>query len=101
MGKVKLAIVVVLVIAVALLLVCFFAVPGVFVNDDEVVDAVQKQGYSDVKISSSHVLFVSWRGCSNSDHAAYKMQATNAKSQKIELIACVGWPFKGVTVRTK
>lgn len=74
---------------------------GVFVRDNAVVKAVEKQGYRNVKVTSSHVLFVSWRGCSGSDDAAYKMLATNAFGQKVELIACAGWPFKGVTVRTE
>ena len=65
------------------------------------VEAVSKQGYSDVHIQHIHPFFASFFGCSNGDAAAYKMSATNALGRKVNLIACAGWPFKGVTVRTE
>ena len=74
---------------------------GAFVNDSDVVRAVEKQGYSDVSIQDSHIFFVNWRGCSKEDDAAYSLVATNSAGNRVDLIACAGWPFKGVTVRTK
>ena len=74
---------------------------GALVSDDNTVEAVMKQGYSDVQIKASHIFFVSWHGCGDSDRAAYKMAATNALGQRVDLIVCAGWPFKGVTVRTE
>lgn len=76
-------------------------IPGIYVRDTSVVSAVEKQGYSDVTTTNSHFLFVSWRGCSKGDDACYKMEATNSRGQRVKIIACAGWPFKGVTVRTK
>jgi hypothetical protein len=92
---------VIAVLCLAAALFCAFFIPGVYVSNSAVVKAVAKQGYSNPVVTSSHVLFVSWRGCSGSDDAAYGMVATNSNGQVVELIACAGWPFKGVTVRTK
>ena len=73
---------------------------GMMVSNSNAVKAVENQGYSDVSILSSHILF-SWRGCSDNDATAYKMRAKNSLGKQITLIACVGWPFKGTTIRTE
>ena len=83
-------------------IICFaLAGCGMFVSDSDVVKAVEKQGYSDVSIKASHIFFVRWRGCSNDDDAAYDLVAVNSAGHRVDVIACAGWPFKGVTVRTR
>jgi hypothetical protein len=74
---------------------------GLMVSDFNTVEAVEKQGYSDVHVLHIHPFFASFFGCSNGDVAAYKMSAKNALGRKVNLIACAGWPFKGVTVCTE
>jgi hypothetical protein len=74
---------------------------GLLVSDFDTVEAVAKQGYSDVRILRIHPFFASFFGCSNGDVASYRMSATNALGQRVNLIACAGWPFKAVTVRTE
>lgn len=74
---------------------------GVLVDDSHIVRAVENQGYSNVQINSKHILFVDWYGCSNEDEACYDIQATNPLGKRVGIIACAGWPFKGVTVRSK
>ena len=74
---------------------------GLMVSDFNTVEAVEKQGYSDVHILKIHPFFASFFGCSNGDVAAYKMSAMNALGRKVNLVACAGWPFKGVTIRTE
>jgi hypothetical protein len=74
---------------------------GVLVDDDKVKGAVEKQGYSDVVLGEKSVVFVGWAGCSDSDSAAYKVRAKNVKGDTVDLIVCAGWPFKGITVRSK
>jgi hypothetical protein len=86
---------------VLLAVACLSSGCGLLVSDSNTVDAVAKQGYSDVHILHIHPFFASFFGCSNGDVAAYKMSATNALGRKVNLIACAGWPFKGVTVRTE
>ena len=74
---------------------------GLMVSDFNTVNAVEKQGYSDVHVLHIHPFFADYFGCSKGDRAAYKMSATNALGRKVNLTACAGWPFKGVTVRTE
>ena len=74
---------------------------GLLVSDSDTVEVVAKQGYSDVRIQHIHPFFASFFGCSNGDVAAYKLSATNALGRRVNLIACAGWPFKAVTVRTE
>ena len=86
---------------VCLAVACLSSGCGFLVSDDHTVEAVEKQGYSDVHILEIHPFFASFFGCSNGDVAAYKMSAMNALGRKVNLVACAGWPFKGVTIRTE
>lgn len=88
-------------LTLALLLITLLPGCGACVDDGKVRKAVEKQGYSDVKIKDKSVTAIGWRGCSDSDSAAYKMRAKNPKGQEVDIIVCAGWPFKGVTIRTK
>lgn len=83
--------------------ICSFTLTscGACVSDSDVTKAVEKQGYTDVKIKSKHIFTVEMRGCSGSDDAAYKITATNSQGKRVGLTVCAGWPFKGVTVRSK
>ena len=74
---------------------------GVLVDKEDVILAVAKQGYSDVKIMSSSYVMVETAGCSSSDSAAFEVSALNPLGKRVKLIACAGWPFKGVTIRTR
>ena len=93
--------VVVLVLAYVVLLgACAVWFPGSYVSDEKIVTAVENQGFSDVKILDKDVTFVSWRGCSKGDDAAFQVEATNSLGKRVPLTACAGWPFKGVTIRS-
>ena len=81
--------------------ILFLSSCGYLVDDTNTINAVQKQGYSNVKIEDKSVWFNKWRGCSEEDKATYDITATNALGKPARLIACVGWPFKGVTIRTE
>ncbi len=72
---------------------------GALVNDEETVIAVEKQGWSNVKLQDSHIFFVSWQGCGRDDAVAYEMTGENVKGQNVDLIVCAGL-LKGVTFRT-
>ncbi len=73
---------------------------GTFVGEGYVAQAVEKQGYKNVRITAKHIFFVSWHGCGKDDNAAFEATAVNANGQQVDLTVCAGWPFKGVTVRT-
>ena len=83
------------------ILVLMLAGCGTLIDDENVKKAVEKQGYSSVEILEKNIFFVDWRGCGDDDDAHFSMLATNARGNRVTISACAGWPFKGVTVRTK
>jgi len=72
---------------------------GAFVDNNDAIEAMEAQGFSDVVILSKSILFVSFRGCTDQDAAVYSMRATNTFGKSVDVIVCVGWPFKGATIR--
>ena len=76
---------------------------GIYVSQENVVSAVEKQGYSEVVVNDKDVFFVSsWGGeCGDKDDALFEITAINPVGNKVEIIACSGWPWKGVTIRTE
>ena len=74
---------------------------GACVDDANVKKAVEKQGYSEVRLTDKSIFFITFRGCSKEDSAKYSARAKNPKGKEVDLIICAGWPFKGVTVRTE
>lgn len=90
------------VIAVLFFLVIALALEscGTLVPESEAVNALQTQGYADVKITHKGIYFMRLRGCGTGDAAKFDATATNARGQKVNVYVCVGWPFKGATVRS-
>ena len=72
---------------------------GACVDDGRIIAGVEIQGFSNVKILDKSIFFVGLHGCSDSDNAAYDVEATNARGQRVQLMACAG-VYKGVTVRS-
>ena len=98
MGKVLFYVVV---IAAFLLLAagCNVAV-GSLVKDQTAITAMQSAGYTDVQVVRRANVFVSLRGCSREDSVKFDMQATNPQGEVVtNAYVCVGWPFKGATIR--
>jgi hypothetical protein len=81
-------------------LVIFFSVSGSFIDSSEAVRALETQGYSDVNVTESHWFAVVFRGCSNSDSAMFEATAANPAGKTVNVFVCIGWPFKGATVRS-
>jgi hypothetical protein len=88
----------ILVVLVFLTVVIF---RGAWVDKSEAVRALETQGYSNIQISDHNWFFVGFRGCENSDAAQFYANATNPAGKQVRLFVCVGWPFKGATIRTK
>lgn len=73
---------------------------GCLVGEEQAVRAVTNLGFTDVKVESKSVTLVEWHGCSKSDDAAFKVSGKNPQGRRVTLTVCVGWPFKGATVRS-
>lgn len=72
---------------------------GVFVDEADAMRAIEAHGYTDPSIVSSGWFAVGWRGCDEKDAAVFDVQATNAQGNRVGVLVCMGWPFKGATVR--
>jgi len=89
--------------ALAVILVCCaIAVSrcGYMVDEDHAVRAVTNLGFTEVKIEGKAVFFLEYRGCSKSDDAGFTVSGKNPQGRRVTLLVCVGWPFKGATVRS-
>lgn len=95
----------------SLFLLCFFVFIGflifisVFsgaflVDESKAVRALETQGYTNVEITSRDWFAVSVRGCAKEDVVKFNAEVTNPAGKRVKLFVCVGWPFKGATVRT-
>lgn len=76
-------------IGIALLLL----VGGCTVSPTETTQALEEQGYSDVKLGGN-----SWFGCSDKDTFTRVWEATAPNGARVKGVACGGF-FKGLTIR--
>ncbi len=73
---------------------------GLWVDKSIAVRALEKQGYSDIRIIDYDWFMVGLRGCSGSDAAKFTAVAKNPAGKEVECFVCAGWPFKRATIRT-
>ena len=87
-------------IVLAIVGILLTSIRGVFASQDVAVRALEKQGYSNVRIINHGWLFVGFRGCSETDAAKFDAVAVNYAGKKTKVFVCMGWPLKGATIRT-
>jgi hypothetical protein len=66
---------------------------------DKATSALRAHGFRDIAITDSHPYLASWYGCSEKDAVAHEATATNAAGERVSVVVCCGYPFKGCTVR--
>ena len=71
---------------------------GCVADPDRAVRAVETVGFTEAKVVNHGWLFVAFRGC-GSDAAIVRVKGTNPIGKEVELDVCLGWPFKGATIR--
>jgi hypothetical protein len=74
---------------------------GYLVNENDALDAARANGLKGVIITESHQIAPEWYGCGDNDVAGFEIRGKNANEQTVSAIVCMGWPFKGATVRYK
>ena len=94
----------VLCIVVVALVVGFGAVtylkPGIWADKNDAIRALENQGFSQIQVLDKDIFFLWWNGCGEDDDASFELRALNPVGKKVEMTVCVGWPFKGATIRT-
>lgn len=74
---------------------------GSWVDKSEATRAFETQGYTNVQITEHKWFFVGVRGCEGGDAARFDATVRNPAGKQVRLFVCVGWPFKGATIRTE
>lgn len=90
-----------LMIIVAIVLILASTLRGCFAKQESAVKALETQGYNHVQITDKDIVLVGVRGCSRSDAAKFEATALNPAGKPVEVFVCMGWPFKGATVRSR
>lgn len=88
------------VLTIALATIMGFTSCGFLADEDQAVRAATNLGFTEVKVESRKVLFLKWRGCSQGDDAGFMVSGKNPQGKTVKVLVCVGWPFKGATVRS-
>jgi hypothetical protein len=88
---------------VVVFVLCFlvFGFRGLLVGPSRAVEALETQGYSNIQVVDRKWFLVCVRGCDGGDGARFDVKATNPVGKQVHLFVCVGWPFKGATIRTE
>lgn len=73
---------------------------GCFASEQQAVRALENAGYSKVEITDHHWILVTLQGC-GADAAKFDAMAINPAGKKVSVYVCVGWPFKGATIRSE
>jgi hypothetical protein len=73
---------------------------GAFVGEDIATRALEKQGYSDIRITKHNWFLIGLRGCDARDAAKFTAKVKNPAGKDAEVFVCTGWIFKGATIRT-
>jgi hypothetical protein len=73
---------------------------GSCADPQSAVTALKNQGFSNIIIVDQSYMLVGVRGCDGSDAARFTAQATNPAGKRVKMYVCVGWPFKGATLRS-
>lgn len=83
-------------LAIALILI---TVRGQWVEESDAIKAMEAHGYTDVRVFTHHWFLPGLRGCSGHDAAKFDVRGTNMKGDRVHMLVCSGWPFKGSTLR--
>jgi hypothetical protein len=85
------------------LIFLFFLVspyPGAWVKEEGAIEALKKQGFTEITITERDNYFISFRGGGSGDEARFVCKAKNPSGETVEDIYVYGgWPFKSYTVR--
>jgi hypothetical protein len=82
-------------------IVLVFGMRGSCADESEAVTAAENFGFTEVKVLDKSIWFVGFRGCDAKDAAVFEVRGKNPAGKVVQISVCVGWPFKGATVRSQ
>lgn len=73
---------------------------GYMVSEEDAIQAAQKSGLSNVRVTDSHQLAPAlFGGCAKDDAAGFEVTGTNAQGKSVSASVCCGAILKGCTIR--
>ena len=72
---------------------------GFLIDTHDAIRAVETSGYTEPRVIEETRFFPGLFGCSESDAAGFTVRAKNPQGNPVTVMVCIGWPFKGATVR--
>jgi len=73
---------------------------GYLVDESEAVRAATDMGFTEVRVTDRSVFLSTLKGCSKGDAVAFSVSGKNPQGIRVNILVCVGWPFKGATIRS-
>ncbi len=80
--------------------IAFSCLRGFAVEPQTAIEAAETIGFTDVTVTDENYMCMAWQGCDRNDAVGFEMTATNAQGERVDIMVCCGWPFKGCTIRT-
>lgn len=84
---------------VMLLTILLLTFRGFMADEGDAKKALETAGYSYVHVIDRNNWMVWINGCGGSDAVAFHAKAKNPAGRDVKVMVCMGWPFKGSTVR--
>lgn len=91
---------VVMYIVVIVLVTVIFGARGACVLKSDAIEAAENMGFTEAEVLDKNIWFMGFRGCSGGDAAMFELKAKNPAGKVVNINVCIGWPFKGATVRS-
>jgi hypothetical protein len=69
-------------------------------NSEKAIKALQKFGFTEIKIKSHNYGLIAFRGCSRDDTSRFDVRAKNSKGDLVDVSVCTSWFSGSATVRS-
>lgn len=89
----------IILVIVFIIIAGILSTAGYFTDEKVAIDALHKQGFTDINITDKSWLFVGFQGCGEDDSVKFTAIAKNPRNETVEIYVCAGW-FKGATIRS-
>ena len=71
------------------------------IKNQKAIETLHTMGFTNIQVMDKSIWFVSMDGCSGGDGVSFDCMAVNPKGDRVNVLVCCGYPFKGCTARNK
>lgn len=73
---------------------------GILISKQSAVTALEKNGFTNIRIIKKQWHFLKMRGASDGDDVRFVAKATNPIGKEVTMYVYAGWPWKAATIKT-